>query len=155
MNFPLFESPNLADYIFFQMQYAENIFYTWLTVGLHLVTRNCPVWPHWWRLMHCSRWEWKPLSKDFYLWLSAVTLFSLLHIAVAALLSTIDDLDLWHVVQTHTHTFLQTGCKVLLAACAKHFWEWIPGRRRVEQREENEREMTVKENFKALFMLLL
>ena len=64
-----------------------------------------------------------------YLWLPAVTLLSLLHVAIATLLAAVEHLDLGHVVQTHANTFLQTGSKVLLAACAEHCWEWIPTRR--------------------------
>lgn len=61
-----------------------------------------------------------------FLWLPTVTLLSLLHVAVAALLSAVENLDLGHVVQTHAHSFLQTGSKVLLTACTEHGGEWIP-----------------------------
>lgn len=68
-----------------------------------------------------------------YLWLPAVALFSFLHVAVAALLATVEHLDLWHVVQTHAYAFLQTGSEVLLTACTEHGWERIPTRRVEEQ----------------------
>lgn len=73
---------------------------------------------------------------ELYLQLTAVTLLSLLHVAIAALQSSIKHLDLWHVVQTHAHTFLQTACKVLLAAGAKYRWEGIPTRWKEKQRKK-------------------
>lgn len=58
---------------------------------------------------------------------STVTLLSLLHVAVATLLSAVEHLDLWHVEQTHPHSFLKAGGQVLLAAAAEHRWERVPG----------------------------
>ena len=61
-----------------------------------------------------------------YLQLSTVTLFSLLHVAVATLLPPVEHLDLGHVVQAHAHALLQTGCQVLLTAGAEHRGERVP-----------------------------
>lgn len=58
---------------------------------------------------------------------SAVTLLSLLHVAVATLLPAVEHLDLGHVEQTHAHSFLKAGRQVLLAAAAEHRWERVPG----------------------------
>lgn len=57
---------------------------------------------------------------------STVTLLSLLHVAVATFLPTIEDLDLRHVEQTHADTLFKAGCQVLLAAAAEHRRERIP-----------------------------
>lgn len=70
-----------------------------------------------------------------YLGLTAVALLPLLHVAVPALLTTVENLDLGHVVQTHAHTFLQAGSEVLLTACAEHCRERIP----VKSRERDYR----------------
>lgn len=69
-------------------------------------------------------------TLQFYDWrshlkFSAVTLLSLLHVAVATLLSAVEHLDLRHVEQTHAHTFLKAGRQVLLAAAAEHRWERV------------------------------
>lgn len=57
---------------------------------------------------------------------STVTLLSLLHVAVATLLSAVEHLDLRHVEQTHPHSFLKAGSQVFLAAAAEHRWERVP-----------------------------
>lgn len=99
-----------------------------------IVIQSCPVQPQCWRLMQSTEAGWdEGIWSPPYLWLPAVTLFSLLHVAVAALLATVEHLYLRHVVQTHAHAFLQTGSKVLLTACTEHCWEWIPTRRIKEQ----------------------
>lgn len=61
-----------------------------------------------------------------YLKFPTVTLLSLLHIAVATFLPTIEHLDLRHVEQAHADTFLKAGGEVLLAAAAEHCRKRVP-----------------------------
>lgn len=67
-----------------------------------------------------------PWLQRSHLKFSTVTLLSLLHVAVATLLSAIEHLDLGHVEQTHPHAFVEAGRQVLLAAAAEHRREGIP-----------------------------
>lgn len=76
-------------------------------------------------------WKQEKIKEDGFwshLRLPAVTLFSFLHVAVAALLAPVEHFDLGHVVQTHADTFLQTGSQVLLTARAEHSREGVPGK---------------------------
>lgn len=57
---------------------------------------------------------------------STVTLLSLLHIAVATFLPTIQHFDLWHIEETHSNAFFETSREVLPAAAAEHRRKRIP-----------------------------
>lgn len=73
---------------------------------------------------------------SLYLRLPTVAFLSFFHVPIATLLPSIEHFNLRHVVQTHTHTFLQTGCKILFATRAKHFWKWISARKRERKKEK-------------------
>lgn len=61
-----------------------------------------------------------------YLWASTVTLLSLLHVSIPALLASERLLHFRQVKEAHSHAFLQAGLQVLLAATAEHHGEWEP-----------------------------
>lgn len=109
-------------------------FLVYTLFNIHLIIQSFQVQPQFWRPIHSTEeFQDECLCSRPYLWLPAVTLFSLFHVAIAALLASIKHLDFWHVVQTHAHTFLQTGSKVLLTACTEDCWEWIPTTKMEEQ----------------------
>lgn len=75
-------------------------------------------------------WRWKQFVyqdlRHTHLQLPTVTFLSLLHVAIATFLPTVEHFDLGHVEQTHPDAFFKTGCQVLLAAAAEHRGERIP-----------------------------
>lgn len=64
--------------------------------------------------------------QESHLQFSAVTLLSLLHVAIATFLPAVQHLHLGHVEQTHPNALFKTGRQVFFAAAAEHSGERIP-----------------------------
>ncbi len=67
------------------------------------------------------------INKCAHFRLSAITLFSILHETVAALLAPHQVLHVGHVVETHATSLLEVAVQVAFAAATEDAWEWMPG----------------------------
>lgn len=71
-------------------------------------------------------WVWGSMNKCAHVRFSTVTLFSVLHKAVATLLAPHQVLHVGHVVETHAPSLLEIAVQVSFAASAENTWEWMP-----------------------------
>lgn len=69
---------------------------------------------------------WGSMNKCAHVRFSTVTLFSVLHKAVATLLAPHQVLHVGHVVETHAPSLLEIAVQVSFAASAENTWEWMP-----------------------------
>lgn len=86
-------------------------------------------------IMQMSAWNMFAKKQNIHAWaptylhISAIALLSLLDISVSTFLASVEHLHLWHVEQTHAHTFLQTRREILLTARTEDRRERIPERK--------------------------
>lgn len=67
------------------------------------------------------------MNKYAHIRFSTITLFSVLHKAVPALLAPHQVLHVGHVVETHAPSLLEVAVQVAFAAATENTWEWMPG----------------------------
>ena len=73
--------------------------------------------------------DWSSLDKYTHIRFSTVTLFSILHKAVAALLAPHQVLHVGHVVETHAPPLPEVAVQVAYTAVTEDSGEWMPGHR--------------------------